>query len=106
MEIIIPLVVIFGAFYFMLLRPVLQQQRRQRRDIAHLRVGDRVLTQGGFIATVHDIRIPEEGPTEIILDLGSGVLVTALASAISRRLEPSSQAQREPDREQPEGAEG
>jgi len=89
----------------MLLRPVLQQQRRQRRDIANLRVGDRVLTQGDFIATIRDIRIPEEGPTEIILDLGNGVLVTALATAISRRLEPSRESQKEATREQTQQAE-
>ena len=89
MELLIPIIIVFGAFYLMLLRPVLQQQRRQRRDIVNLHIGDRVLTQGDFIATVREIRIPEEGPTEIILDLGNGVLVTALATAINRRLEPS-----------------
>lgn len=105
MEIIIPLVIVFGAFYLMLLRPVLQQQRRQRRDIVNLQVGDRVLTQGDFIATVRDIRIPEEGPTEVILDLGNGVLVTALATAISRRLELSPQSQEGAPREQAQRAE-
>ncbi len=73
-------------FYFAFLRPVQQHRKQQRRELANLKVGDEVLTQGGLIATVKDIRIPEEsGPTEIILDLG-GVEVRAVASAIVQRL--------------------
>lgn len=73
-------------FYFAFLRPVQQHRKQQRRELANLKVGDEVLTQGGLIAIVKDIRIPEEsGPTEIILDLG-GLEVRAVASAIVQRL--------------------
>lgn len=79
-------------FYFVFLRPVLQERSRQRRELAELEVGDEVLTQAGFIATVKDIRVPEEpGPTEVILDLG-GLEVRAYASAIAQRLSPRQQA--------------
>jgi preprotein translocase subunit YajC len=79
-------------FYFAFLRPVQQQNRRQREQLASLRVGDEVLTQAGFIATIKDIRIPEEpGPTILILDLG-GVEVRAVSSAILQRLTPSLEA--------------
>jgi preprotein translocase YajC subunit len=73
-------------FYFAFLRPVQQEQARQRRELAKLQIGDEVLTQGGLIAVVREIRVPEErGPTELILDLG-GLEVRAHASAIARRL--------------------
>jgi preprotein translocase YajC subunit len=73
-------------FYFAFLRPVQQERARQRRELAGLQVGDEVLTQGGLIAAVKEIRVPEErGPTEVILDL-SGLEVRAHASAITRRL--------------------
>ncbi len=73
-------------FYFAFLRPVQQERARQRRQLAELQVGDEVLTQGGLIATVKEIRVPEErGPTEVILDLG-GLVVRAHASAIAQRL--------------------
>lgn len=73
-------------FYFTLLRPVQQERARQRRELADLQVGDEVLTQGGLIAVVKEIRVPEErGPTEVILDLG-GLEVRAQASAIARKL--------------------
>jgi preprotein translocase YajC subunit len=70
-------------FYFAFLRPVQQERARRRRELAELEIGDEVLTQGGLIATVKDIRVPEErGPTEVILDLG-GLEVRAHASAIA-----------------------
>ena len=73
-------------FYIAFLRPVQQNQKRQREALASLRVGDEVLTQAGFIAIIKDVRVPEEhGPTELILDLG-GVEVRAVASAIVQRL--------------------
>jgi preprotein translocase subunit YajC len=79
-------------FYFAFLRPVQQQNRRQREQLANLRVGDEVLTQAGFIARIKEVRIPEEpGPTELILDLG-GVEVRAVASAIVQRLVPASES--------------
>lgn len=78
--------VIALLFYFAFLRPVQQERARQRQELADLQVGDEVLTQGGLIAVVKDVRVPEEpGPTEVILDLG-GIDVRAHASAIARRL--------------------
>lgn len=83
-------VAIAALFYLAFLRPVQQNQRRQREELAKLRVGDEVLTQAGFIAVIKDVRIPEEpGPTELILDLG-GIEVRAVASAIVQRLTPTS----------------
>lgn len=73
-------------FYFAFLRPVQQERARQRRELAELQVGDEVLTQGGLIATVKEIQVPEQrGPTEVILNLG-GLEVRAHASAVAQRL--------------------
>ncbi|HUF54564.1 MAG TPA: preprotein translocase subunit YajC [Dehalococcoidia bacterium] len=85
--------IIAGLFYFAFLRPVQQEQRRQKQQLQSLRVGDEVLTQSGFIAVIRDVRIPEEAdrPTEVILDLG-GVEVRAMASAIAQRLRPAGEA--------------
>lgn len=76
-------------FWLAFLRPVQQHQKKQRDELASLRVGDEVLTQAGFIALIKEIRVPEEhGLTEIILDLG-GLEVRATASAIVQRLKPA-----------------
>lgn len=80
-------------FYFAFLRPVQQDQKKQRDVLQNLRVGDKVLTSAGFIATVKEVRIPEErGPTELVLDLG-GIEVRAVARAILQRLAPEAEEQ-------------
>lgn len=94
-------------FWLAFLRPVQQHQKKQRDELANLRVGDEVLTQAGFIARIVEIRVPEErAPTEIILDLG-GVKVRATASAVIQRLNPAiEQAEPRTDTINIEGVQG
>lgn len=75
-----------AAFYFILLRPVLSQQKAQRQAVRALQIGDEVVTTGGLIGEVMDIVQPADGPTEIILEIAPGVRVRAVTDAISRRL--------------------
>ncbi len=82
MELLWPLVFVVVAFYLILLRPVLNQQRRRRRDLSKLAVGDEVLTSSGFFAGVRAIRTREDGLMEIMLELAPGVEVRATPEAI------------------------
>ena len=84
-QLIITSAILLGGFYFILLRPVLQQQRRSKRDMLELQVGDEVVTTGGLIAAVVDIRQPSQGPLELVLELAPGVEVRALTTAIQER---------------------
>ena len=83
MEIILVLGAVMAAFYFILLRPVIRQQRQQRRDISSLEIGDEVLTTGGFYAVVSDISTFEDRPMEIVLEAAPGVLLRGTTSAIA-----------------------
>lgn len=88
MDILIVLVAVLAAFYFILLKPVISQQKRQRRDISSLEVGDEVLTTGGFYATVKEINTHEDRPMEILLEAAPGVVLrgtTVAVQEISRR---------------------
>ncbi len=75
-----------AAFYFILLRPVLQSQKEQRKAVRMLQIGDEVVTTGGLIGEVKDVVTPVDGPTELILELAPGVRVRAVTEAVSRRL--------------------
>ena len=75
-----------AAFYFILLRPVLKQQRSQRDAVRALRIGDEIVTTGGLIGEVMDIVQSPDAPTEVILELSPGVRVRAVSDAIQRRL--------------------
>lgn len=86
-----------GAVYFIFYRPTVAAQERQRRVVAGLRVGDEIVTTAGFIARVVDIREPDDGPVELLLDLGSGLVVRARTSAVADRLpRPETSAAAEP----------
>ncbi|HEX5142221.1 MAG TPA: preprotein translocase subunit YajC [Dehalococcoidia bacterium] len=74
------------AFYLMFLRPLQKDQEKHRQQIRDLRPGDNVLTTSGFIATVKDIQVQENGQTHIALELADGIVFTAVASAIAQRL--------------------
>ena len=89
MQDFILLLAVLGAFYFILLRPVIQQQKIRRRDISRLTVGDEVLTTGGFYAIVREIRTQERGPLEITLEAAPGVLLRATADAVAQVTTPN-----------------
>lgn len=74
------------AFYFILLQPVLKQQRQRRQAVRELRIGDEVVTTGGIIAEVKDVVTPLDGPTELILEIAPGVHIRAMTDAVDRRL--------------------
>ncbi len=84
MDVLLALIAVVGAFYFILLRPVMRQQRQRRHDISSLDVGDEVLTAGGFYATVREIRTTDDGPVEILLEPAPGVTLRATPAAIQQ----------------------
>ncbi len=88
MQEIFVLLVVMGAFYFILLRPVINQQKQQRKDISSLKAGDEVLTTAGFYAVVMAINTFEDRPMEIMFELAPGLQVrgttTAIASIVQR----------------------
>lgn len=52
MAFIIQLVIIIAIFYFLLIRPHRQEQKRHREMVAALDKGDRVVTSGGLIGEI------------------------------------------------------
>jgi preprotein translocase subunit YajC len=82
MDILIVLIAVLAAFYFILMKPVINQQKRQRQDISSLGVGDEVLTTAGFYATVVEINTQEDGPMEILLEVAPGVILRGTTLAI------------------------
>lgn len=90
MEILI-VIFIVAAFYFILVRPVVQQQKRHKSDISGLQLGDEVLTTGGFYAIVREINTQDDRETEIVLEAAPGLLLRGTAAAVgsvTRRASP------------------
>ena len=49
---IIMMVLMFGAFYFLLIRPQQKKQKAHTELVAGLKVGDEVLTAGGILGKI------------------------------------------------------
>ena len=51
----IPLILIFGVFYFLLIRPQQRKVKLHREMLNNLRRGDKIITSGGIIGTVNKV---------------------------------------------------
>ncbi len=49
---LLPMVIIFGAFYFLLIRPQQKKQKAHTRLVSELSVGDEILTAGGMLGKI------------------------------------------------------
>ena len=53
---LLPMLLIIGVFYILLIRPQQKRQRELQQTIAELKAGDRVVTTGGIIGTITTVR--------------------------------------------------
>ena len=49
---LLPMVIIFGAFYFLLIRPQQKKQKAHAQLVADLSVGNEILTAGGILGRI------------------------------------------------------
>lgn len=82
MESLIFLLLLFGAMWFIVIRPQQRRVREQRNLIESLEAGDVVVTAGGLVGTIKVLT-----PTEITLEVAPGVELRLLRGAISRRFD-------------------
>ncbi|MBM1631576.1 preprotein translocase subunit YajC [Sulfitobacter mediterraneus] len=75
----IPLILIFGIMYFLLIRPQQKKAKEHQAMVAALRRGDQVVTQGGMIGKV--VKVREDGELEI--EIADGVKVRVIQSTIA-----------------------
>ena len=74
------MVAIFAIFYFLLIRPQKQQQKKLAQSIAELKKGDKIIIAGGIVAEyVSD----KEGGRVAIVKLGENTKIEIIKSSIS-----------------------
>lgn len=78
----IPLILIFGIMYFLLIRPQQQKLKQHQAMVAALRRGDQVVTQGGLIGKVSKVK----DDAEVEVELAEGVKVRVVRSTIAQVL--------------------
>ena len=53
---LLPMLLIIGVFYMLLIRPQQKRQRELQQTIAELKAGDRIVTTGGVIGTITSVK--------------------------------------------------
>jgi preprotein translocase subunit YajC len=98
---LLPLVLIFVVFYFLLIRPQQKKAKQHREVLGNLRRGDRIVTNGGLIGTI--TRVPNDG--ELIVEIADGVKVRVMRGMIAESLsktDPAPAKSKDKDKEQEE----
>ena len=81
-----PLLLIFGVFYFLLIRPQQQKQKELKAALSAVKRGDKVITGGGILGTV--VKAPEADVREIEIEIAPGVKVQVLRETITGVVQP------------------
>jgi preprotein translocase subunit YajC len=75
---LVPLILMFVIFYFLLIRPQQKKQKQHRQMISSLKKGDRVITSGGLHGRVTGLT-----DTIVTLEIAEKVRVKVARSNIS-----------------------
>jgi preprotein translocase subunit YajC len=97
---LMPLVLIFVVFYFLLIRPQQKKMKSHREMIGAVKRGDKVLTAGGIIGTVVKL---EDSDDVLLVEIAKDIRVRVARSTISDVLN-KPQAARGPAQAKAEGA--
>ena len=53
---LVPMLLVFGVFYLLLIRPQQKKQRQLQSQIADIKAGDKIVTTGGVIGTITAVK--------------------------------------------------
>jgi len=80
--IIIFLLLIFGMFYFVMIRPQRKRQKEHRQLIEELKRGDRVVTAGGIYGVIETI-----SEDNVVIKVESGATMRVAKNSVSLKQE-------------------
>ena len=78
---LLPFVIIFVLFYFMLIRPQMKRGKEQKKMIEALQKGDEVITAGGLLG-----KITKVGDQYVSLEVADNVLIQVQKQTIQTML--------------------
>ncbi|MEO1045286.1 MAG: preprotein translocase subunit YajC [Pseudomonadota bacterium] len=84
---LLPLVLIFIIFYFLLIRPQQKRMKQHQEKISAVKRGDQVVTGGGLMGKV--IKADDD---YVEIDLGGGTKVKAVKSTLADIVPPGGKA--------------
>jgi len=80
----LPLILIFGIMYFLLIRPQQKKVKDHQAMVGALRRGDQVITQGGLIGKVVKVKDDNEVEVELAENVKVRVVKSTIATVVSK----------------------
>jgi preprotein translocase subunit YajC len=77
---LLPLLLIFVVFYFLLIRPQQTKMKQHRQMIENLKKGDQIVTSGGIVGKV--VRI-EQSDSSLMVEIAPNVQVKVIRSTVA-----------------------
>ena len=88
----LPLILIFGVFYLLLIRPQQKKVKQHREMLNNLRRGDKIITSGGIIGTINKVADNRELTLEVAdnveIKIASGMVADLYAMPEVQKKEP------------------
>ncbi len=79
-EAIMPLILIFVVFYFLLIRPQQKKMKQHKETLTGIRRGDKIVTGGGIVGKVTK---GGEGDAELTVEIAKDIKVKVLRETIA-----------------------
>lgn len=78
---LVPMVIIFAIFYFLMVRPQQRKEKERRAAIDAMRAGQRILFGSGFIGTIAEVK-----EFTFMVEVAPGVKIEIARGAVQRLL--------------------
>ncbi len=79
---VVPMILVFGILYFMMIRPQQRKEKERRAMIENLKSGTKVIFGGGFVGTVTNVK-----DSTFVIKVADNVKVEVLRGSVSRIIE-------------------
>jgi preprotein translocase subunit YajC len=86
----LPILLIFGIFYFLLFLPMQRQKKQQQKMLAGLQNGQTVVTSGGIVGTIvaidgDDTLVLRVKPDNVKLQVSRSAVSTLVSSDVKKQ---------------------
>ena len=99
----LPLILIFGLMYVLMIRPQQKKAKAQQALVADISAGDEVLLNSGIYGTVNEV--DADDPNVLWIEVYQGVELKVRRGAVDqRRNEPTASAEESPEESAEESA--
>jgi preprotein translocase subunit YajC len=76
---IMPMILVMGVFYFLLIRPQQAKQKQHQEMLSKVGKGDTIVTVGGLVGKI----VKVVGDDELLVEVGENVKVRVLRAGVS-----------------------